>query len=117
MSLRGVLAGCLVAMLLGYVGVTLAAEMATEATVTGSVKAIGQPVEKGPVAVVEVQSKTAAGLPEVITYRVVNDDQGKKLAKDANGKQAEVKGTVTTKDGDRWLTVKEFKVIETAAAK
>jgi len=117
MSLRSILAGCVVAVLVGYVGAALAAEATMEMTITGAVKAIGQPVEKGPVAMVEVSEKGPGAVPVVVTYSVTNDEQGKKLAKDANGKKAEIKGTVVHKDHDSWITVKEFKILEAAPAK
>jgi hypothetical protein len=47
-------------------------------------------------------------------YNVDLDDNGKKLAKDLNGKRAAVTGAVEDKDGVLTITVKSFKA---AAAK
>ena len=51
-------------------------------------------------------------------YRVAADDVGKKMAKEADGKTVEAKGTVAEKKTDagseKWITVKEYKVVEAA---
>jgi len=118
MSLRAMMAGLVAAMLLGYVGTTLAAEAPTEVTLTGTVKAITAEAGKvAPAAMLEVTEKGTGAVPVVVTYSVTNDEQGKKLAKDANGKKAEIKGTVETKGEAMWLTVKEFKVLGEMAPK
>jgi hypothetical protein len=119
MSLRTTFAGFVVAMLVAFVGTALAAEAAAQVvTVTGTVKAVAaEPGTKAPAAMVEVTEKGPGPAPVVVTYKVTNDEQGKKLAKEANGKKAEIKGTVETKGEESWLTVKEFKVLETTGAK
>lgn len=49
-----------------------------------------------------------------VVYNVRDDKGGlgKKLAQEADGKQAEIVGFVHEKGDTKWLTVKEFKVLE-----
>ena len=77
------------------------AVVAGEETVTGTVAA------------------AAADAPEAatikagdVTYKVTKDDKGKELAEKAKDKKVEAKGTVAEKDGAKWLTVTEYKIVE-----
>jgi len=45
-------------------------------------------------------------------YSVTNDDNGKKLAKEMDGKKATVSGDVTEKDEQKWLKVASYKAAE-----
>jgi cell division protein FtsI/penicillin-binding protein 2 len=47
-----------------------------------------------------------------VTYKIVKDDNGKIVAKDANGKKVEIQGTVANKDGAKWITVSVCKIVE-----
>jgi hypothetical protein len=40
-----------------------------------------------------------------MVYKVVKDDNGKTVAKEAKDRKAEIKGTVEDKDGAKWITV------------
>jgi hypothetical protein len=91
-------------------------QKAVEATIAGKVKAAPAASKLAYAATVEPERK-AGDKTAKVTYKVTNDVQGKKLAKDADGKKAEIKGTVEVKDKDHWLTVKEFKVVEEKHAK
>ncbi len=42
-------------------------------------------------------------------YCITLDKNGKKLAAEMDGKMVEVTGTVTEKDGEKWLTVESYK--------
>jgi len=84
--------------------------------ITGTVKASGADSKLGCPATVESRKRVGEKWEKVI-YNVVNDDNGKKLAKEADGKRVEIKGTVETKDKVEWLTVKEFTVVVPKAAK
>jgi len=110
MSLRTAFVGLVAVMLVGFVSAVLAAEAKT-VTVTGDVKAMPAGNEMKAAAMVEVERKVGDKV-EKMAYRVTDDDQGKKLAKEADGKKAEVKGTVEEKDKALWLTVTEFKIVE-----
>jgi DNA/RNA endonuclease YhcR with UshA esterase domain len=70
-------------------------------TVMGKVTVIKD--DAGVVTAVMVTAKDAA-------YSVTMDDNGKKLAEMA-GKEVEVTGTVTEKDGMKWITVESFKEV------
>ncbi len=116
MSFRRAMVGLMVVALAGFVSSAFAAQRAAqprEQTVTGEVKA-AEP-NAAYAATVEFE-RERAGAARKVTLRVTNDEQGKKLAKEANGKTAEIKGTVETKDRERWITVKEFKIVEPKAA-
>jgi len=80
-------------------------------TITGKVTACAADCPKGCPCTVTVKQRVD---DRVITtvYRVTNDDNGKKLAQEADGKKAEVKGTVSIKEDEKWITVQEYKVIE-----
>ncbi len=117
MSWRRAMVGLIVVALAGFVSSAFAAQRAAgqprEQTITGLVKAA--PADAAYAATVETE-RERAGTARKVTFRVTNDAQGKKLAKEADGKTAEIKGTVETKDRERWITVKEFKVVEAAPA-
>ncbi len=106
---RKLIVGAVVAMLVGFVGAALAAEKAEapkDVPLTG--KVIAAPAGmKGAAAMLEA-TITAGGKMTKQMYMVVDDENGKKLAKEA-GKTVEVKGTVEDKDTGHWLTVKESK--------
>jgi hypothetical protein len=105
------LVGLLVAVLaIGFVATGYAAEAAKAVTVTGQVKAVTGVA--GCVATVTVHKEGG-----MVAYNVVDDEIGKKLAKEADGKRAEIKGTVETKDKIECLTVTEFRVLPAPAKK
>jgi hypothetical protein len=56
--------------------------------------------------------KTADG----VVYNVAPNDVGKKMAAEANGKTVEATGVVTEEAGAKSIDVKEYKVVEAAAA-
>jgi ketosteroid isomerase-like protein len=62
--------------------------------------------------------KLTAGDKDKVVYRVTSDDVGKKMAKEADGKTVEAKGTIAEKKTDagteKWITVKEYKIVEAA---
>jgi len=102
--------------LVGLVGAVYAAEAPgagaapREMTITG--KVVAAPADAKYAATVDSERPArGGGEMQKVTYYVTSDEQGKKLAKDA-GKTVEIKGTVERKDQERWLTVKEFKVVE-----
>ena len=112
---RKVIVGAVVAMMLGFVGAVWAAEHPAgaakeaapkEVTLTGKVIAAPQE-EKGAAAMLQADI-TAGGKVSKQMYMVVDDEQGKALAKEV-GKTVEVKGMVEMKGTVRWLTVKESK--------
>jgi hypothetical protein len=45
-----------------------------------------------------------------VVYKVVKDDNGKTVAKEAKDRKAEIKGTVDEKDGVKWITVLSAKL-------
>ncbi len=78
-------------------------------TITGMVKA----AEAGSQYAATVETEwTRGGETQKATLQVANDEQGKKLAAEANGKKAEIKGTIQRQGDERVLTVKEFKLAE-----
>lgn len=103
--------------LVGFVSAAYAAERKDTGgpqptVVTGKVAAV--PADSKYAATVETEIHMAGGMQKV-TLQVVKDEQGEKLAKDAMGKTAEVKGIVSIpveKDAPRTITVKEFKIVE-----
>lgn len=90
-------------MVLGLVlaDLCLAEKKAETVTVTGTVS-----VEKDDDDNVTAVTLTADGT----AYKVVLDGKGKKLA-DLDGKNVEAKGAVEDKDGEKWLTVSEYKEV------
>ena len=46
------------------------------------------------------------------TYEVVLNEKGLELGKTMDGKKVEVEGTVSHKDGQKWIDVKSFKAVE-----
>ena len=110
MKVRMSLVGLLVAVLaIGFVATGYAADDAAKAvTVRGTVKAVTDVA--GCAATVTARTRVGEEMKEVV-YNVVDDENGKKLAKDADGKHATIKGTVQTKEAVEWLTVTEFTVM------
>jgi hypothetical protein len=113
---RKALIGMAVVALVGFVSAAFAAEapggapgQPREMTITGKVTAAAADAKYA--ATVEGE-REMRGEMRKFTFQVTNDEQGKKLAKEANGKTAEIKGTVERKETERWLTVKEFKIVE-----
>ena len=49
---------------------------------------------------------------DAVNYEVVLDAKGKELGEQMDGETAEVVGTVSEKDGQKWLTVSAFKRVE-----
>ena len=49
--------------------------------------------------------------PDNTAYKVVLDENGKKLGSEAEGDKVELTATVADKDGLKWITVSDFKVI------
>ena len=47
-----------------------------------------------------------------VTYGVVLDAKGKELGEQMDGETVDVEGTVSEKDGQKWLTVSAFKRVE-----
>lgn len=47
-----------------------------------------------------------------VTYKIVKDDKGKVVARDAGGKKAELRGTVAERDGVKWITVTWCALVE-----
>jgi hypothetical protein len=45
-----------------------------------------------------------------VVYKVVNDDNGKTVAREARDRRAEIKGTVEEKDSAKWITVLSAKL-------
>jgi len=111
MSLRRMMAGLMVVTMVGVLGAAFAAEeqQPGERTITGKVKA----AEAGAAYAATVEAQWTRGDQTMkVTLQVTNDEQGKKLAQEADGKTAEIKGTIERKGDERWLTVKEFKIVE-----
>jgi len=73
-------------------------------TVVGLATACGEDCEHGCPATVLTADE--------VLYRVTNDDKGKRLAREADGCNVEVKGTLAEKDGERWISVDTFKILE-----
>ena len=105
MSFRIMLVTALVGLF--AVSMVLTADEPAVVTVKGVVTASAKDCKDGSSA----SMKDAAG----VVYKVTGDEVGKKLAKEADGKTVEAKGTVATKDDAKWLTVKEYKLVEAAA--
>ena len=82
--------------------------LADEGTVVGVVSA--QKNDDG--AVTQVTLKANDGT----TYVVTQDENGKKLASDMNGKKVSVTGDVAEKDNQKTITVTSFKAAEEAPA-
>jgi hypothetical protein len=78
--------------------------LADDKTVTGSVTC----EKDGDGNVTNVSLKTDDGTK----YTVTTDDNGKKLAKELDGKKATVTGDVTEKDETKWLKVSSYKAAE-----
>jgi len=81
-------------------------------TVTGKVTAA--PADAKYAATFDTEMEMAGG-KQPVTLQVIKNDQGQKLAKDAAGKTAKVKGIVTIpteKDAPRTIDVKEFTIVE-----
>lgn len=74
-------------------------------TVVGTVSVTKD--DAGAVTAVTVTAQDAA-------YSVTLDENGKKLA-ELDGKEVEVMGVVTEKDGVKWITVESFKEVEKPA--
>ena len=47
-----------------------------------------------------------------VTYEVVLDAKGMELGEQMEGEEVEAEGTVSEKDGQKWLTVSAFKRVE-----
>ena len=97
----------LVALMAGLVGLVMTRTASAEdVTFVGFVKACGEDCKAGCPAIVGTKGE--------VNYRVVKDDNGVKLAKELNRKKVEIKGSLgeADKDGNKWLTVKEFKAVE-----
>jgi len=104
MSFRIMLVTALVGLF--AVSMVLTAEEPAVVTVKGVVTACAETCKTCPCSM-----KDADG----VVYKVSRNAVGEKLAKEANGKTVEAKGTVATKDDAKWLTVKEYKLVEAAA--
>jgi hypothetical protein len=119
MSPRKTLIGLMVVALVGFVSAAFAADQPQqprEITITGKVKAAPAEAKAAYAATVESERKRGEEVQKV-TFQVTNDEQGQKLAKEADGKTAEITGTVERKGEEHWLTVKEFKIVEAQPAK
>jgi len=91
-----------IALAIGLVGIAFArTASAGEQTITGIVRAAAPDAPEA--ATVRVGD---------VTYKVTKDDNGRKVAADANGKKAEIKGNVEDKDGVKWITVLGAKLVE-----
>jgi hypothetical protein len=91
-----------VALAIGFVGLVFTrAASAEEQTITGIVRAAAPDAPEA--ATVRVGD---------VVYKVTKDDNGRKVATDANGKKAEIKGTVEDRDGVKWITVISAKLVE-----
>ena len=91
-----------VAWVIGWVGLAfIRSASAEEQTITGIVTAAAK--EAPEAATVRVGDAT---------YKVTKDDNGRKVATEANGKKAEIKGNVEDKDGAKWITVLSAKLVE-----
>jgi ribosomal protein S17 len=77
---------------------------ADEKTVVGTVSSVKD--DKGEVKTISLK------VDDATTYAVTVDDNGKKLAKELDGKKASVTGEVAEKDGKKTITVKSFKAAE-----
>jgi len=115
---RKALIGLMVVALVGFVSAAFAAEGKDvggprPTDVKGTVKAA--PADAKHAATVETIREMTGG-PQKVTMYVTNDEQGKKLAKEADGKTAEIKGVISIDEKAEgrpmWLTVKEFKIVE-----
>ena len=70
-------------------------------TITGVVKAASANAEEA--ATVKVGD---------LVYKVVKDDNGKIVARDAKDKKVEMKGDAQDKNGVKWITVVSCKLVE-----
>ena len=70
-------------------------------TITGIVKAAARNAEEAATVQVEKQ-----------VYQIVKDAKGKIVARDAAGKKAEIRGTVTERNGVKWMTVSWCALVE-----
>lgn len=82
-------------------------------TMTGKVKAA--PADAKYAATFETEREMTGGR-RLVTMYVTDDEQGKKLAKEAAGKTAEIKGVISIDEKAEgrpmWVTVQEFKIVE-----
>jgi len=47
-----------------------------------------------------------------VIYKIKKDENGKKVAAEANDKKVEIKGNVEDRDGVKWITVTSCKIVE-----
>lgn len=47
-----------------------------------------------------------------VVYKIVKDDKGQTVARDANNENVRIEGTLETKNGVKWLTVISCKIVE-----
>jgi len=62
---------------------------------------------------IELVTLTAA---DGTVYRVTLDAKGKALGRDRDGERVEVTGSISVKDGEKWLTVTAYKLPEAQKA-
>lgn len=56
--------------------------------------------------------EAATVLANRVLYKIVKDTNGKIVTKDAANKKVEIKGTVTERDGTKWITVTWCALVE-----
>ena len=103
------------ALLIGIVAASLgfpdAMARADEAAATVTIEGIVEVVRDDDYNATVVQLTDGAKKPAA-TYRIVLNTRGLDLADALEAQRASVTGTVTTKEGAKWLTVTAFKEIE-----
>jgi hypothetical protein len=108
-----------VASLVGLIGLAFTSLNCSHARVRALAPPKGMPPTKTAPAVQQtiIGMVRAPDAPEAATvevgdmvYKVVKDDNGKTVAREAKDKKAEIKGTVEERDGVKWITVLSAKL-------
>ena len=79
--------------------------------VVGIVKASAADAEEAAtVTTREVKTGPAKAAP--VVYKIVKDDKGQTVARNANNENVRIEGTLEVKNGVKWITVISCKIVE-----
>ena len=87
------------------------ASAAPRCVVIGIVKASAPDAEEA-ATVTTRDVKTGPAKAPPVVYKIVKDDKGQTVARDANKENVRIEGTLEIKNGVKWLTVISCKIVE-----
>ena len=88
--------------------IAVASCYSADATQPNQVTIVG-PVKRAAATAVEAATVLAA---DKVLYRIVKDAKGAIVARDAANKKAEIRGTLSERDGQKWITVSWCALVE-----